>query len=243
VSLWTKENVDRRLRAYLGEDDGSPQAKKRARILGAATRAFMARGYRRTSIDEIARDAGVAKGTVYLYYPSKAVLLTHAIALEKKALLARFEPLLTGAIPPARRLHAWLDIMLASATDLPLVARLMSGDRELLEALSELEPDTLARSRDEGRAWIAELIELAAPGVFTDAQKNARADVLNGVGYLAMLVLDERVRGGAPLEVFRTTLAEMLATGAATPRRDEPGASEDGTKEQAPRRPTRRRPR
>jgi AcrR family transcriptional regulator len=224
VSLWTKENVDRRLRAYLGDDDGSPQAKKRARILGAATRAFMARGYRGTSIDEVAREAGVAKGTVYLYYPSKAVLLAHAIALEKKALLGRFEPLLTGAIPPARRLHAWLEIMLGSETDLPLVARLMSGDRELLDALSEMDEGTLAQSRAEARAWISELIELAAPGVFPEADKHARADVLNSVGYLAMLVLDERVRGGAPLEVFRATLAEMLATGATTRPPSEPVA-------------------
>ena len=32
-------------------------------------------GYRRTSVDEVARQAGVAKGTVYLYFKTKADLL------------------------------------------------------------------------------------------------------------------------------------------------------------------------
>lgn len=49
--------------------------KKRQEILDAARRVFSARGYYQATMDEIAADAGVAKGTVYLYYPSKAHLL------------------------------------------------------------------------------------------------------------------------------------------------------------------------
>jgi AcrR family transcriptional regulator len=47
---------------------------KREAILGAALELFGRYGYRRTSIDDIARAAGVAKGTVYLYVENKEVL-------------------------------------------------------------------------------------------------------------------------------------------------------------------------
>lgn len=45
-----------------------------ARILEAAVGVFSRYGYRRTSIDDVAREAGVAKGTIYLYHQSKEAL-------------------------------------------------------------------------------------------------------------------------------------------------------------------------
>ncbi len=48
--------------------------KTRKRILKAAIRAFGRTGYWSTSIDDIARSARVAKGTVYLHFPDKEAL-------------------------------------------------------------------------------------------------------------------------------------------------------------------------
>src|SRR5882724_859604 len=53
---------------------GSAEANdspSRARILAAAEERFAAFGYRRTGIAEIARDAGVAPGTLYRYFENK----------------------------------------------------------------------------------------------------------------------------------------------------------------------------
>jgi len=44
---------------------------KREQILDAAVKVFSTRGYRATLVDEIAQEAGVAKGTLYLYFGSK----------------------------------------------------------------------------------------------------------------------------------------------------------------------------
>jgi AcrR family transcriptional regulator len=49
-------------------------ADKSARILKAALDLFVRYGIKRTSIDDIAREAGIAKGTLYLYYQSKDAL-------------------------------------------------------------------------------------------------------------------------------------------------------------------------
>lgn len=45
--------------------------EKHEAILAAALTLFGHYGYRRTSIDDIAQEAGIAKGTVYLYFRSK----------------------------------------------------------------------------------------------------------------------------------------------------------------------------
>lgn len=44
----------------------------RDKILDAAARMFSRSGYHRSSMDEIAQEAGVAKGTLYYHFPGKA---------------------------------------------------------------------------------------------------------------------------------------------------------------------------
>jgi AcrR family transcriptional regulator len=46
-------------------------ARREVRLLDAAARLFARFGFDKTSIDEIARAAGVSKGAVYLHWPSK----------------------------------------------------------------------------------------------------------------------------------------------------------------------------
>jgi AcrR family transcriptional regulator len=49
--------------------------RRRAQILAAASRVFARQGFHRTTVREIARDAGIADGTIYLYFASKQELL------------------------------------------------------------------------------------------------------------------------------------------------------------------------
>jgi AcrR family transcriptional regulator len=48
--------------------------EKRRRLIAAAAAAFARIGFAETNVDGIARDAGVAKGTVYLYFQNKRAL-------------------------------------------------------------------------------------------------------------------------------------------------------------------------
>jgi AcrR family transcriptional regulator len=50
-------------------------AARRTQILDAATRVFAAQGFSRATIRDIARAAGIADGTIYIYFPSKTDLL------------------------------------------------------------------------------------------------------------------------------------------------------------------------
>ncbi|MGH9903713.1 MAG: TetR/AcrR family transcriptional regulator, partial [Pyrinomonadaceae bacterium] len=52
-----------------------PVADKREAILRAATHVFARNGYFNSKVADIARQAGVADGTVYLYFKSKEEIL------------------------------------------------------------------------------------------------------------------------------------------------------------------------
>ncbi|MFT3691153.1 TetR/AcrR family transcriptional regulator [Paenirhodobacter sp.] len=58
-------------------DAGGPaHPPKRDQIMAGARRAFFASGFEATSMGEIARKAGVSKGTLYVYFDSKEALFT-----------------------------------------------------------------------------------------------------------------------------------------------------------------------
>jgi len=209
---WTREHFEALQREYLG-DEVTSKDKRRVRILRAATQLFMEHGYRKTSVDEIARRAEVAKGTIYLHFDNKAALLMHAVALEKQVLFTRMSPLLDGTLPEEERLHFYVRMMLTIARDLPLVARLMSGDNEIFLALEEWDAEVLAKGQVLGEQWLMTLIEEAAPYEFDEAQRRERANVLLTLRWLTVMLLDERVRGGRSLDDLADTMADVLVYG------------------------------
>jgi AcrR family transcriptional regulator len=58
-----------------------PPEVKRRRILTAATRLFARRGFAKTTVEEIALEAGVSKGLVYVHFPSKEALLEKVLSI------------------------------------------------------------------------------------------------------------------------------------------------------------------
>ena len=64
------------LKLWLAQESRSPMLdeEKRTRILQEAQSFFIRYGVKRTSIDEVARAAEIAKGTLYVYYESKEML-------------------------------------------------------------------------------------------------------------------------------------------------------------------------
>lgn len=73
MSAVTRPNV--RARPHQRRKDARPHE-----LLEAALALFVERGFASTRIEEVARRAGVSKGTLYLYYPSKEELLKAVIA-------------------------------------------------------------------------------------------------------------------------------------------------------------------
>ncbi|MGD9668595.1 MAG: TetR/AcrR family transcriptional regulator [Hyphomicrobiaceae bacterium] len=60
---------------------------KRQRILKAALEVFSRHGFEAARLDEVARKAGVAKGTLYLYYPNKQAMFEALVRSSVEPLL------------------------------------------------------------------------------------------------------------------------------------------------------------
>src|SRR5215218_1243829 len=76
----------------------SPEAR-RAAILSAALDEFTARGYEGARLDDVAKRAGVAKGTIYLYFADKEALFQDLVRSMVHPVIGTLEQMRTVDIP------------------------------------------------------------------------------------------------------------------------------------------------
>ncbi|MDQ3071404.1 MAG: TetR family transcriptional regulator [Acidobacteriota bacterium] len=80
-------------------------ADKRAAILEAATAIFAERGFFGAQVADIARSAGIAAGTVYLYFRSKDEILTSIFDRTMREAIAEGRSAIAGERDPVERLR------------------------------------------------------------------------------------------------------------------------------------------
>lgn len=90
----------------------SPPLPKRDAILRAAIDVFAGRGFFNAQVADIARAAGVAAGTVYLYFRSKDDLLTSVFERTMKDALEEGRAATEGVTDPAERLRRFARVHL-----------------------------------------------------------------------------------------------------------------------------------
>jgi AcrR family transcriptional regulator len=215
VTKWSYEALERVMTEFGSSADPSDgKERKRRKLVEAATELFVAQGYRKTSVDEVARRAGVSKGTVYLYFKTKGELLLQAIVEEKKRYLVHLKPMFEDGVAPDERLKRGLRATLMMGQELPLVSRLLHGDMELRSALDDMPQAVVARSRALGTDFWGELIdEAAAPHHLTKLEIRDRAQVLIGLAHFGGLLQEEKIRGSLSVERFAAILADLVVDG------------------------------
>lgn len=118
---------------------------RRSEIIDAARTIFARRGFTLATMDEIAKEAGIAKGTIYLYFRSKTevykAVLDHDMESLKKSTLERIEAAST----------------LRDKIEVFVLARLENAEaRKELFLIMDSESDNLALTRSQYRDWLHE---------------------------------------------------------------------------------------
>ncbi len=141
------------------------QAKKEC-ILAAAARAFARFGFKKAAVEEIAKDAGVAKGTVYLAADTKEDLFYQAVHREVRAWVADSAKIIDPRVPADQLLIQCAQAGMQYMENRPLVRDLLFGNHQLL--LPEW-ADRLDELRELGRQNLTEILRLGVrQGRFRD---------------------------------------------------------------------------
>jgi AcrR family transcriptional regulator len=187
------------------------QAKKEC-ILIAAARAFARFGLKKASVEEIARDAGVAKGTIYLAAESKEDLFYQVVHREVRAWVAELAKLIDPRVPADELLRQTALAGLTYLHERPLVRGLLFGTHHLL--MPEW-VDRLDELRELGRANVREILTLGVrQGRFRDdLDLEEVAKILQDVALSTYLLHDRGVSMDERLQHRLETAFDLLMNG------------------------------
>jgi AcrR family transcriptional regulator len=185
--------------------------ERRRTILDAASRLFLHYGHAKTTIADIAREAGVAVGTVYLDFPSKEAIVeelsasTHVRVLDAMRHASR-----RGGDSFGARLVA---VFHARVTTFLELGKAGTHARELVHCKADGVKSASARFRDEEHAFLRQLLEDAQDEgqiVRTDARRTAallqRAYATLAPPWVFDIASDEALR-------LATEMAELFLEG------------------------------
>jgi AcrR family transcriptional regulator len=155
---------------------------KRECIIVSAAKAFARFGYKKASVDEIAKDAGVAKGTVYLAAENKEDLLYQALLHDLREWNAQTSKLIDPRKDALEILADLARVGIDSLDTRPLIKQLFEGE---LHALLPRWCDRFDELTHLGRRNTVEVLTLGVK------QGRFRADL--DVEETAVLLMDLQV--------------------------------------------------
>jgi AcrR family transcriptional regulator len=85
---------------------------RRQEVIDAACRIFASMGYAATNVEDIAKEAGMAKGTVYLYFKSKEEVFVAVLARDLEILTTKTIEGMSAATTFTDRLNVYLNLRL-----------------------------------------------------------------------------------------------------------------------------------
>ena len=135
---------------------------KRGRILDAAVKVFAERGFHAATVAGIAREAGVADGTIYLYFKSKDDLLLRLFDEKMTELTAEAKAEVAGPRTASDRLRRFIQLHLALVERNPDLASVLivelrqsaqflkAADRAKLAAYVEVIAEVVRAGQESG---------------------------------------------------------------------------------------------
>ena len=88
----------------------SQKQKRRAQIIEGAIKIFARKGFYHATVKDVAREAGVADGTIYLYFKNKDDLLISLFESKMEDILSRFRSRLANFDDPLERLREFIRV-------------------------------------------------------------------------------------------------------------------------------------
>jgi AcrR family transcriptional regulator len=190
-------------------------------ITAAADRLLARYGYRRMTVEDIAREADIGKGTIYLHFPSKEAVILAVINRHIEATLEALRKIAAGPGPATERLEAMIVARVLERFD-----RFLPYGESLHEMLAAIRPALLAQResqlRQEARIFARVIEALGGP------PGAARMLLAATNSYLPYYLSAEELGSRARLRREVSELGRLLVAGLAALRGATPVAAEAG---------------
>jgi AcrR family transcriptional regulator len=192
-------------------------------ILQAASKLIAYYGYDKTTVEDIAREAGISKGGVYLAYPSKDALFDALLAHEMQHLLADLQKRLAADPQGGAIANLYRHSLLALQAN-PLMLALYTRDNRVLG--DYLRRQDVSRYTDRLLLGRAAVRQMQAAGMLrTDLSPEVIAHLFTivALGFMSVWALIPAENTPPPAEVVEG-ISRMIAAGLGNPAASTPTA-------------------
>lgn len=116
-----------------------PETRRQA-ILDAALQTFAEHGFEAARLDDVAARAGVAKGTLYLYFSSKEALFEGLVRTSVVPIMERMSEIAATEIPPKQAIETFFALFQSEVlgTSRKLLLRLIISEGSRFPAIAEV---------------------------------------------------------------------------------------------------------
>ncbi|MBE0689783.1 MAG: TetR/AcrR family transcriptional regulator [Anaerolineae bacterium] len=184
--------------------------EREQRILDAAFALITHYGYDKTTVDEIAREAGISKGAIYLHFKSKEALFEALIMRESESLSEQLMERVM-ADPEGGTIFAIYGHSLSAFAENPLLKALYTRDRRILgDLFRRISKDTMQQQSFTFGVEFVEQMQ-AAGLVRKDIGANVITYVLSSLRY-GVLTVDDAIEipDAPPIEEVSAVITDML---------------------------------
>lgn len=115
----------------MSTDEGAKRRGKRELILEAAIRVFADRGFNSARVSDVAKEAGVADGTIYLYFKTKEEILLSIFEQSMDTLRDGLVARLDGVSDPMERVRVFARFHFEQVRTNPQVAEVLQVELRL----------------------------------------------------------------------------------------------------------------
>jgi len=119
------------VQARVTNDEASRKRDKRRQILDAAVLVFAQQGFHKSRVSDVARAAGVADGTIYLYFKSKDAILISIFEETMGQMIERVAEALRDIDDPLEKLRAFAMFHMGNVEDNADVAKVLQVELRL----------------------------------------------------------------------------------------------------------------
>jgi AcrR family transcriptional regulator len=183
----------------------APVPGRREALLAAARQQFTRYGFRRTAMEDIAREAGVSRPALYLHFRNKEELFRSLAASLQESALADAETALKATGGIADRVRAALEAKVARMIE---VVHDSPHGAELLDASSRLCGDLAAASEARLQRMLEDAFRAAARAGEVDL-RGAGLSAGAAAELIRLAAYGQKVPGGDPAD-FRRRLARLV---------------------------------
>ena len=185
-------------------------------ILGAARRRMARFGARKTTMGEVAREAGCARATLYQHFPNKDALYAGLLEWETRAFLTELEAAVAGPGHARAKLGEIVGATLRVYAENPVLRSALAGDEELI--LERVAKPAAEAYETRVRALLRQVLdEGVRAGDLRDIDAEAVAYLMFQLG--SVLVTREVTgRGDFAFERIFRAMDDLLSRGLTGPR-------------------------